>query len=174
MENRMIKGAVFNAYISFIKKKWGKDGVANAMKYVNMKEKPKDGEWISLKKTHGLLEWIEKEHGSEYIVEAGNWTMKGVSGDFRFILLSIMNFERALDKGPKNISKVLFKGSEIEIQKDGKKAVIKLKGLKIDERSCLAWKGALLGVMDVTKTNGTVEVMDSGNDTDCLLYAKWS
>ncbi len=174
MEGRMIKGAIFNGYLSFIKKKWGIQGVNDAMEHVGVKNEPKDGEWVSLEKTYGLLEWIEKEHGKEYIVDAGKWMMKGMGGDFKFMFAAVMGFERVLNRVQKDISKLLFKGNGVEIHKDGKRATIRLKGFKMGENSCLAWKGALLGVMDVTKTNGTVEVMDSGNDTDCLVDAKWS
>ena len=174
MEGRMIKGVIFNGYLSFIKKKWGKEGMNRAMEYAGMKQEPRDGEWVSLEKTYKLLEWIEKEHGRGYIVDAGKWMMKGMGGDFKFMFAAVMGFERVLNRVQKEISKLLFKGSGVEINKEGKTATIRLKGFKMRETSCLAWKGALLGVMEVTKTRGTVEVMDSGNEMDCLVKAEWS
>ena len=174
MEGRMIKGAIFNGYLSFIKKKWGNEGVRKAMEYVKVKQEPKDGEWVSLEKTYGLLDWIEKEHGRDYIVDAGKWMMKGMGGDFKFMFAAVMGFERVLNRVQKDISKLLFKGNGVEIVKDRKSATIRLKDFRMGDTSCLAWKGALLGVMEVTKTKGDVEVLDSGNENDCLVRATWS
>jgi hypothetical protein len=174
MDERKVKGAVANGYLKFIKRKWGVQGMKNAMEYAGMKQEPKDGEWVSLKSTYALLEWIEKEHGKEYIVEAGKGMMKGMGGDFKFMFAVVIGFERVLDKVKKEISTLLFKGSGVEINKEGKSATIRLKGFKMGDVSCMAWKGALMGVMDVTKTKGTVEVLDSGNDEDCLIKAMWN
>ncbi len=173
MDEKRAKGAVANAYLKFIKKKWGMDGVKKAMEYAEIKENPKDGEWFSLKKTYALLDWIEKEHGKEHIVDAGKGMMKGMGGDFKFMFAVVVGFERVLDRVQKEISELLFKGASVEINKKGKSASIRLKGFKMGEMSCMAWMGALMGVMEVTKTKGTVEVLDSGNNEDCLIRATW-
>ncbi len=170
----MIKGVLANGYLKFIKRKWGIEGMNNAMEYAGLKQQPKDGEWVSLKKTYALLEWIEKEHGKDYIVEAGKGMMRGMGSDFKFMFAVVVGFERVLDKVQKEISKLLFKGKGVEIHKEGKSATIRLKGFKMGETSCLAWKGEPMGVMEVTKTKGKVEVLDSGNEEDCLVKAEWN
>ncbi len=173
MDERLVKGAIVNGYLAFIKEKWGVLGLNSAMKYADIEKQPKDGEWISLSKTYMILEWIEKNHGREHVVEAGKWMIRGMGGDFRFLFASVMGFERMLEKVKNNISSLLFKGNGVEINKEGNEATIRLKGFKIGEMSCLSWKGALMGVMEVTKTKGEVKVLDSGNDEDCLIKAKW-
>ncbi len=173
MGGKLIKGAIFNGYLAFIRKKWGKNGEERAMEYVGVRTAPRDGEWISLEKAYGLLDWIEKEHGREYIPEAGRWMMKGMKGDFRFMFASLMSFERALKKVQKEISGLLFKGNGVDIDINGREATIRLKDFRMGELSCLAWSGALKGVMDATKTEGDTEVTDSGNESDCLIKAKW-
>ena len=173
MSDRKVKGTLMNAFLAFIKKKWGLHGVERALEYAGMTRAPKNGEFVAMAKAYRLLDWIAEAQGEEYILQAGKELPKQMGGDLKFMLGSVMGFERLLKRVPREISKVAFGEDHVKINIDGRSAQIFLKGFRMDEKSCIFWKGVLLGVMGITKTSGTVEIKESDNEKDCVLKAVW-
>ncbi len=99
--------------------------------------------------------------------------IRNLTGDFRLLFASVIGFDRMLNKVQSFVSKFLFQGNGVEVVKGDHEATIRLKDFRIDDISCLSWKGALMGALEMTKTAGTVEIMDSGNERDCLFHVKW-
>ena len=71
MDDKRIKGAAIIGLLNVIKKKWGKIGVEEAMKYAELENTPKNGDWVPLTKMYRLLEWVDKNKGENYIFEIG-------------------------------------------------------------------------------------------------------
>ncbi len=171
MEERKAKGAIVNGYFKLIKRRWGIQGVTEAMKYANIGTQPKDGEWFSMEKTDRVLEWIAKNKGTDYVREAGKYTAKDL-GIFRYLIASIVGIERFLKKAEETYE-TMFNFGKIKIKIDEKTAVVELKGVRVTEYSCIAWEGALLGIMEVTKSHGAVTPLEPGGPEDCRFFMKW-
>ncbi len=171
MEERKAKGAIVNGYFKLIKRKWGMQGVREAMKYAKINAQPKDGEWFSMEKTDKVLEWIGRNKGMDYVREAGKYTAKDL-GIFRYLIASIVGIERFLKKAEATYD-TMFDFGGINIKIEEKTALIELRGARITEYSCVAWEGALLGIMEVTKSHGTVKPLEPDNPKDCKFFMKW-
>jgi len=171
MEERKAKGAVVNGYLKFVKRKWGVQGMQGAMEYGGMKTSPKDGEWFSMEKTDKVLDWIAKNKGMEYVKEAGKYTAKDL-GVFHYLIASIVGVERLLKKAEQTYGTV-FNFGNLRIKIDGKTAVVSMKGVRITDYSCIAWEGALLGIMEVTKSHGIVKPLKADGPNDCKFFMKW-
>ena len=174
MAQREIKGGAVKGILNSVKIKWGEQGLKSAMQYTGINTMPKSSEWISLKQMYMLLEWIDKEHGERYIISVGRSMPKNMAGDLKFMFASFMSFERMLKRVQKEISKMLFKGNGVIIKKlKDREVIVTLKDVNVYEKSCLLWKGALLGVMDASKIKGKVDVIKSESVTDCSFRVTW-
>jgi len=174
MVQREIKGGAVKGLLNTIKIKWGVQGLESAMQYSGIRAMPKNSEWLPLKQMYMLLEWIDKEYGERYIISVGRSMPKNMAGELRFMFSSFMSFERMLKHIQKEISKMLFKENGVIIKKlNDREVLVILKDVKIYEKSCLLWKGALLGVMDASKTRGKVDVIESESVTDCSFRVTW-
>ena len=134
---------------------------------------PKDGQFIDMAKAHRLLDWVVEAHGEEYLLEAGLSLPKQMGGDLKFMLASALGFDRILKRVPREISKLTFGEDSVDVSVDENSASIRLKGFRMDDNSCVFWRGVLIGVMKVTRTSGEIEIAESGNEQDCLLNARW-
>ncbi len=120
------------------------------------------------------IKWVDKEYGERYIVSVGRSMPKNVAGELRFMFASFMSFGRMLNMVQKEISKIMFKGNGVTIKKlKDREVIVTLKDVNIYEKSCLLWKGALLGVMDASKSSGKVELIESESATDCSFRVTW-
>ncbi len=171
MEETKAKGSVVNGYLKFVKKKWGIQGMEEATKYSGIKKRPKDGEWFSMVKTDKVLEWIARNKGVEYVREAGKYTAKDL-GIFEYLIASIVGIGRFLQKAEETYSTV-FNFGDLRIKIEEKRAIVDMRGAKITEYSCTAWEGALLGIMEVTKSHGTVNPLKPDDPGDCKFFMKW-
>ncbi len=143
----------------------------SAREYAGIPENLRDGDWISMKKTETLLEWIDKNKGLDYVKEAGAYTGKDM-GIFKYLFASVMGIENLLKRAEYNY-KTIFNFGEISVDlKDNKEAVVTIKEAQTTPYSCIAWEGALNGLMEVTRTNGTVEPVKADNG-DCKYVLKW-
>jgi hypothetical protein len=171
MDERKAKGVVANGYLKFIKRKWGIMGLNQAMEYAGIKRELKDGEWFSMTKTDKLLEWIGRNKGMEYVKEAGRYTAKDM-GIFRYMFASIMGIERLL-KRAQDAYRTMFNFGMIDMEIEGKKARITFRKARLTEYSCIAWEGALQGLMEVTHSHGTVKHLEPENPDDCAFEMRW-
>ena len=167
----MVKGAVVNGYLKFVKKKWGLAGVQEAARYAGITENPKDGEWVPATTATKVLEWIRDNKGIKYGEDAGRYASTDL-GVFTYIVASFMSFEKFIKRAQETY-KTLFNYGEFIIDLHPNDAVIVIKNARNPEPSCVAWKGAIEGIMKITRTNGTVEPVKPDDPEDCKYVLKW-
>ncbi len=172
MSEKMAKGAVLNGYLKFIKKKWGLAGLQEAAKYAGIEENPKDGEWIPAEMSTSVLMWIKEKKGEKYVIEAGKYASTDL-GVFTYIVASFMSVEKFIRRA-RDTYKTLFNYGEFIIEEGDKKATITIKNAREPEPSCLAWEGALLGILEITKTKGKVTPIEPDSEEDCKYVVEWS
>ena len=160
----MIKDVLANGYLKFIKKKWGITGQKDAMKYAGIKEIPRDADWFPIEKSDMLLEWIAENKGDERVVEAGKYVAKDL-GVFKYLFASLVGMESVLKRYSVNYS-AIFNFGEMKMEKREEGYWVLLKGARVSEYSCSAWKGALDGFMEITRSKG-VPVPLKGSPDDC-------
>jgi hypothetical protein len=107
----------------------------------------------------------------EYVVEAGKYAPKNM-GVFASFFAAVIGIERMLRRG-EDVYKTVFNFGEIRIHINGRKAVVEIKGGRVTEYSCAAWKGAFEGIMEVTKTIGTVKPLEPDEPEDCKFLLEW-
>ena len=76
MAQKHAKGAVLNGYLKFIKKKWGTNGLNEAMKYAEIEKMPLDSEWLPVIKFDLVMEWIVKNKRIDMVKEAGRYSAR--------------------------------------------------------------------------------------------------
>ncbi len=170
-DKKMVKGAVMNGYLRFVKRKWGIEGVKEALKYVGMDVNPKDGEWIPAEATTGVLEWIKENKGEEYVEYAGRYASTDL-GVFTQMIAAFINIEKFMKRASATY-KTLFNYGEFLIDSNEHGAVVTIKDAKEPEPSCLAWKGALEGILIITHTKGTIEPLEPEDPKDCRFLMTW-
>lgn len=173
MAEKMAKGAILNGYLKFIKKKWGKFGLEEAMKYAGVKKMPKDGEWGPAYEFDKVLEWIANNKGMNNVKEAARYYAKDL-GIFGYIFGAIVGPERLLNRMKETYPTMFNYGDPlIDMEKGGNKAVITFKGASLTEYDCPAWEGGLIGLMEITRSNGRVKVLEPDNPEDCKFMVEW-
>ena len=158
MSERRLKGGVLLGYLDFIKRQWGQEGVDECINAINI-----DIKTLKPEKLHPgemdeeVLKWISKNKGEEFVKKAGNHTVKNL-GSLSY-LVKFVNIKHLLKKAKENYEDT-FDYGEISVLCDeyGKRAVVIMKDSNIIEESCIAWEGALEGMMEVTRTKGTVKM----------------
>ncbi len=166
------KGAVVNSYLKFIKRKWGVHGVQEAMRYAGIAGHVRDSEWFPMEKTDRVLEWIAKNKGMEYVVEAGRYAPKNM-GVFTSFFAAVIGIEKMLRRA-EDTYRTVFNFGEIHITIGKNRAVVVIRGARLTDYSCPAWKGALEGIMEVTRTMGTVKSVEPDSPDDCKFVLEWA
>ena len=171
MDNRKCKGAVINGQLKYIMKKWGHQGQMEAMKFAGLAKSPRDGEWVPISKNHLLYEWLIKNKGRKQAYEAGRYTAMDL-GIFSFIF-SFVGMEKLLEKARLNY-KTLFDFGDIVIEKlDDRKAKVTMKEVGTEKFLCDVWEGAIRGLMDITKSGGTINRTTPDGPADCTYIVRW-
>ena len=165
------KGAIVNSYLKFIKKKWGIHGLQDAMKYAGITRPVKDSEWFPMEKTDRVLEWIAENRGMDYVVEAGKYAPKNM-GVFTSFFAAVIGIERMLRRAGETY-RTIFDFGEIHIAIEKNRAVVEIKGARLTDYSCPAWKGALEGIMELTRTAGKVMPVKPDSPEDCKFILEW-
>ena len=157
MNERRLKGGVILGYLDFIKRQWGQEGVDECINLINIDIKTlKPETFHSGEMDEEVLKWISKNKGEEFVKKAGNHTVKNL-GSLSY-LVKFVNIKHLLKKAKENYEDT-FDYGEISVLCDdyGKRAVVIMKDSNVIEESCIAWEGALEGMMEVTRTKGTVK-----------------
>ncbi len=168
---KMVKGAVVNGYLKFVKKKWGVVGLQEAAKYAGIDENPRDGEWVPATTATKVLEWIRDNKGMKYVEDAGRYASTDL-GVFTYIVASFMSIEKFIRRAQETY-RTLFNYGEFVIEPTDTGAAITIKDARYPEPSCNAWKGALEGIMQVTRTKGEVRMIDADSPEDCKYEMIW-
>ncbi len=172
MAEKMAKGAVLNGYLKFIKKKWGKIGLEEAMGYAGLQKMPKDADWGPAEQFDKVLEWISNKKGIEYVKEAGRYSAKDL-GIFGYIFGAIVGAEKLL-KRAKEVYPTMFNYGDFHIEMKGSNsAIINIRGASLTKYDCPAWEGGLIGLMEITRSNGHVHVEKPDSPEDCKFTLEW-
>ena len=167
----MVKGAILNGYLKFIKKRWGKIGLQDAMSYANINKMPKDGEWVPTKKVDKVLERLAENKGTDQVREAGRHAAKEM-GIFGYIFGTIVGIERLL-KRAKDTYPSLFSEGDMIVEMDDNRAVVTMTQASTSEHSCTAVQGRLIGMLEYTKSNGRVKSLEPDSPHDCKFLLTW-
>ena len=158
MNERRLKGGVIIGYLDFIKRQWGQGGVDECVNTIDIDiNSLKPERFYSGDLDEKILYWISSNKGMDYVKMAGNHTVKNL-GSLAY-LVRFVNIKHLLKKAKENYEDT-FEHGEISVLCDefGKRAVVIMKNSNKIEEACVAWEGALEGMMEVTRTKGTVKM----------------
>lgn len=171
MTERKLKGGVLLGYLDFVKHQWGQGGLDECLGRLGMGIGDiEPDEFYPLKYDENVMKWISSK-GMEYVRMSGNHTVKNL-GSLAY-LVRFVNIRHLL-KRAKDSYRETFNFGEVSVLSDefGKKAVVIMKDCNFIEESGVAWLGAFEGMMEVTRTKGTVKMnrcQVRGDDYDEFL-----
>ena len=141
--------------MKFIKKTWGKDGLKECGTAIGFSHKEiREGKWYEDEVGNRVTEWIADNKGEEYVERCGNYMIKDL-GMLSYIV-GFMDVKSILKRAPESYTDALNYG-RLEVDIGESSAVISIKGTApIDKHACLIWLGTFRGVLEITKTKGTV------------------
>ncbi|MDG6220210.1 MAG: hypothetical protein QCI38_02015 [Candidatus Thermoplasmatota archaeon] len=153
--DKKCRGSVMNAYLKFIKHKWGKESLEKALADMGLEDFFKDGLYYDNEVRENILRWISREKGMEHVEEGGKFVVQNL-GIISW-LVRFANVRTILEKFPKNYSEVYnFGRLEADFGKEGELSV-RLYGVNDIEESCNAWLGVCKGTLEMTRTPGEVK-----------------
>ncbi len=159
---RRVRGSILNTYMDFVKKKWGKEGMAQCLKDIGIDEDFKNGHYYRDEIRENILRWISREKGIEYTFECGKFIVSNLG-----ILSWLVRFADAktlANKFPKNFSEVYSYGRVEAITDQENLIIIRLYDVNRIKESCNVWHGVCQGAVESTNT-ALAEV----NKTKCSL-----
>jgi len=141
--------------MAFITKKWGNEGKRHCMSDIGLWGEFRDGNYYQDAIRENILRWMAREKGEEYLHECGKFIVSNLG-----ILSWLVRFsdpKTIASKFPKNFSEVYSYG-KIEAVTDAESEItIRLHDLCRIKECCEVWRGVCEGVLEATKTKGTVE-----------------
>ena len=166
-KEQLCRGSVSLGFISYIKKTWGQEGLDQFINDTGMDPKEiKEGEWYDISSAGTVQEWIFKNKGEEQVTKAGAYTVRN-QGIFSYVL-RFANFKSVLKRAPENHIDVFKCGiMEVIINEDNSAKII-MKDTAVNDYSCISWRGAFMGALELTNTKGTVK------ETQCQFKDKAS
>ena len=154
MTNRKVRGSVLNGYLKFVEKTWGKEGIEKCLIETKIKGLHiKDGVLYPYSMVQGVIIWISRNYGMPYVRKAGKHTVKNLG-----LLAYVVRFasvETMLGKA-KDAYKETYAFGEVNMKVSGKSAIATMKDVSETPETCEGWIGALEGLLELTRTKGTV------------------
>jgi hypothetical protein len=157
MSERLLKGGVLLGYYNFIRHQWGDDGVDACIQETGVDPRQLKEEALYPRGMNtAILQWISGTKGIDYIKKAGNHTIKNLGLLSYLVHFGSMN--RFLQKAKANYQETFLYG-EVSILNDGfaKRATVIMKDCNSIEEASNAWIGAFEGMMELTRSKGTVK-----------------
>ncbi len=152
---RRTRGSVMNAYLKFIKRKWGKEGLEQCLSDLGLDNMFKDGQYYHNEIHENLLRWISREKGLEYVEEGGKFVIQNLG--IVAWMVRFANVKTIVKRFPKNYSEIYTFG-RVEIEyPDEKHITLRFYEVNFIEEACTAWKGVCEGGLEMTKTKGIVK-----------------
>jgi len=153
-------------YFDFIRKQWGQDGLDECIEATGI-----DPDRIKVEVSYPgamdelVLKWISETRGIDYIRKMGIHAVKNL-GELSY-LVKFVNLKTLLMKFKDNYHDT-FQFGELSVLADniGKRATIIMKDCNAQEESCMAWLGAFEGMMELTRSKGTVKLIKRQIDGD--------
>jgi predicted hydrocarbon binding protein len=161
MGEKRVRGCVLIGYLKFIKKEWGEAGSIQVSGEVNFDlEQLRESSWYDISYSSGILNWIATKKGKEFVEKCGSATVKDL-GMLSYIV-AFSTVKSILAKAPANYADAFGYG-RMEVDIEDRRAVVRMVDTAEHELSCLTWLGAFKGIMEKTKTKGSV------TETQCQL-----
>lgn len=173
MEERKVRGSVINGYLKFVEKTWGKDGYENCLADTNLNGMDiKDGVQYNYTMLQGVIKWISKNYGMQYVRKAGKHTVKNLG--LLAYLVRFTSVETMLGKA-KDAYYEAYHVGHVGMKISGKTAVACMKDVSEIPENCEGWIGALEGLLELTRTKGTVthEKCQLKGDERCEYKIVW-
>ncbi|MCK4756818.1 MAG: DUF2378 family protein [Thermoplasmata archaeon] len=176
MEDRKVKGSVLLGYMNFVKSTWGQDGLDSMISSIPNAELQADmweDTWYDDELSMEILSWIAKNKGEENLERCGKATVKDLG--FLSFIVDYMDIRSILEKGSENFHTAFNNGS-FDVELGDRRAVIKVKGRgSNNEYACQTWTGVFKGMLELTKTNGTVTETQCERDgaDHCEFLMEW-
>jgi predicted hydrocarbon binding protein len=154
MSKREVRGSVINGYLKFVEKTWGKDGIEKCLVDTELKGLHiKDGVLYSYSMVQGVINWISKNYGMQYVRKAGNHTVKNLG--FLAYLVRFASIETMLGKA-KDAYHETYAFGEVEMKISANSAIATMKDVSETPENCEGWMGAIEAMLELTRTKGTV------------------
>jgi hypothetical protein len=154
MEERKIRGSVINGYLKYVEKTWGKSGLEKCLADVKIAGMEfKDGGLYPYQIDQEIVIWISKNYGMDSVRKAGKHTVKNLG--LLAYLVRFASIETMLQKA-KNAYQETYSFGRVDMRTDGKRAVATMKDVSDIPENCQGWIGALEGLLELTRTKGTV------------------
>jgi len=156
MTERKLKGGVLLGYLDFIRQQWGQTGLEQCLSEMGISlDGLRPERMYPLAQDERVMKWISAK-GPEYVRKSGNHTVKNL-GSLAY-LVRFVNIKHLLKRAKDNYGDT-FNFGEVSVLSDeiGKRAVVIMKDCNLIEESGMAWEGAFEGMLEITRTKGTVK-----------------
>ena len=174
MKDRKVKGDVLIGYMNFVQNTWGKDGLEELITSIEIEPDIQEARWYDETWSIKILEWIAENKGEEYLEKSGKYTIKKL-GELSHIV-EFMDIKSILKRGSESY-KGAFDDGEFVVELGEKSATIKIKGSGINDKyACRTWIGVFKGMLEITKTIGTVREDKCERDgaSHCEFVMEWT
>ncbi len=170
---RRVRGSVINAYIKYIRTKWGTQGELQFYDETGMDEDFKDGMYYHDELRENILRWIGRIKGPQYIEEAGKYVVSNLG--ILSWLVRFASIKTLANKFPKNYSEVYTFGKVKVEFPDDRTVNLKLYEVNRIKESCTSWIGVCRAALELTNTKGTVTETKCAVDGDeyCQYVMKY-
>ncbi|MCK5037991.1 MAG: DUF2378 family protein, partial [Thermoplasmata archaeon] len=164
-------------YMNFVKSTWGQEGLDDMISTIDKKALVGDmweDTWYDDELSMNILAWIAENKGMDSLERCGKATVKDLG--FLSFIVDYLDIRSILEKGPANYSSAFNNGTFEVIELGDDNAIIKMTGRGIkNEFACPTWTGVFKGMLELTKTNGTVEEIrcEKEGDDHCEFKMEW-
>lgn len=168
-----IRGDVFKGYFKFVKKKWGAIGLEQCRKDCGLDFEIDPKKYYDDDLIINLLKWIKERKGDEGIIEVGKFLMTNLG-----IVAWMARFtspDKAIKKFANNVGEIFSKGRVEPDFVGPKECRARFYDIYKAPERCLVWKGLIEGMLQITKSTGTVEevkCVGKGHEY-CEYHIKW-
>lgn len=168
-----IIGRVLLGYRDYIKKRWGREAVAEVSRVIDLDlEGVADDRWYLHMYNDDIIDWLADTHGQDTCRMAASEMVTSV-GIISYVAW-IAGIRRVLKQAVKEYRDSIDYGTiETEIGKG--QALIHLQGTMANKNTCVGWIGVLEGIMKLSKAKGGVEKVGCEFDGDerCTYLMRW-
>ena len=173
MKGRQVKGAVLIGYVEFIRNTWGKNGLEEFISAIDIEPDIQEDRWYDDAWSTKILAWIAENKGEEYLERSGEYAIMNL-GELSHII-KFMDIKSILERGSDSYRDA-FDDGRFVVEMGDNSATIKITGSGGDDQyACRAWIGVFKGMLEITKTIGTVREVQCERDgaPHCEFIMEW-